>query len=256
MMSENRLWYVSTKLYVISGSHPSWTARLMLERKGIEYRRVDLLPVISKVALRTLGFKGVTVPALKIEGERIQGSREIARELDRRVPDPPLFPADAEARSKVEETEAWGDEVLQPAARRAVWNVLRRNRAPLRSYSEGARLGVPIGLAVRTAAPIVAMAARFNKATDENVRADIAGLPSVLQKIDDWIAAGVLGSEQPNAADLQIAPSVRLMMTLDDLRPAIEPRPAGKLALRLVPDFPGHAEPTVPRAWLEPLHAG
>ena len=38
------------------GSHPSIAARLMLEHKGIAYKRTDLLPVISKVALRALGF--------------------------------------------------------------------------------------------------------------------------------------------------------------------------------------------------------
>ena len=55
----------------------------MLDYKGIEYKRTDLLPVISKGLLRGLGFPGVTVPALKIDGRKVQGSREIARALDR-----------------------------------------------------------------------------------------------------------------------------------------------------------------------------
>jgi hypothetical protein len=42
-------------------------------------------------------------------------------------------------------------------------------------------------------------------------------------------------------------------MTLDDLRPAIKARPAGEMALRAIPDFPGQAPPTLPPAWLEPL---
>jgi glutathione S-transferase len=137
---------------------------MMLDRKGIDYKRVDLLPVISKGALRALGFPGVTVPALKFDGERVQGSRDIARLLDRVQPEPPLLPADPDRRAQVEEAERWGDEALQPVARRILWNGMRRDRSPLRSYSEGARLGVPIGLAVRTAAPIVALSARFNAA--------------------------------------------------------------------------------------------
>ena len=139
--------------------------------------------------------------------------------------------------------------------RRILWNALKRDRAPLRSYAEGAKLGVPIGLAVRTAAPIVAAAARMNSADDETVRADVAALPGQLQRVDDWIAEGVLGGDPPNAADLQIAASLRLAMTLDDLRPAIEERPAGQMALRAIPDFPGHAPPVLPPAWLEPLRA-
>lgn len=42
-------------------------------------------------------------------------------------------------------------------------------------------------------------------------------------------------------------------MTMDDLRGAIEERPAGALSKRLVPDFPGHLPPVFPEEWLEPL---
>jgi glutathione S-transferase len=75
----------------------------------------------------------------------------------------------------------------------------------------------------------------------------------MLQRIDDWIAEGVLGGGQPNAADLQIATSLRLLMTLDDVRPAIEARPCGEVASRVVPDFPGQVPAVLPAAWLEPL---
>lgn len=167
----------------------------------------------------------------------------------------PLFPADPSARAEVEAAEDFGDAELQAVARRILWNALRRDRRPLRSYSAGARLGVPIGLAMKTAAPIVALSARFNKADDDQVRADIAALPAMLQRIDDWVASGVLGGDEPNAADYQVATSVRLMMTLDDLRPAIASRPAGALAMAIDPDYPGQAPPILPAEWLEPLRA-
>jgi glutathione S-transferase len=244
---------VQATVYVIPGSHPSWSVRLMLEAKGIPYKRVDLMPVISKGTLRALRFPGTTVPALKLDGRRVQGSRAIARELERVSPEPALFPADPGRRAAVEQAERWGDRDFQAPVRRILWNALRRDRAPLASYAEGARLGIPLGVAMRTAAPVVAAAARLNEASDERVRADLAALPGMLQRIDDWIAEGVVGGEQPNAADFQIAPTVRLAMTLDDLRPAIEPRPAGELALRLVPEYPGQAPPVLPPEWLEPL---
>jgi glutathione S-transferase len=244
---------VAVILYVIPGSHPSMTARLMLEHKGIDYRRVDLMPVISKAVLRTLRFPGATVPAMRIDGHRVQGSVRIARELERMRPEPPLLPGDPERRTAVEEAERWGDEILQPMTRRTLWNAIRRDRSSLASYAEGARLGIPIDLAVKTAAPIVAAAVRLNQADDANVRADLARLPGALERIDDWIADGVLGGEAPNAADFQIATSVRLLMTLDDLRPAIEERPAGELAMRIAPRFPGRAPPALPAQWLEPL---
>lgn len=247
---------MDAKLYVIPGSHPSRTAAMMLDAKGIAFKRVDLMPVISKGVLRVAGFKGITVPALKIGRSRVQGSRAIARELDRLRPDPPLFPADPAERAAVEEAEAWGDKTLQVVARRVLWNTLRRDRTALISYSQGARLGVPVGLAVKTGQPLVALSARLNEASDENVRAELAALPGMLQRIDDWIAAGVLGGKQLNAADLQIGTSIRLLMTLQDLRDAIAARPAGKLAMRVDPDYPGDARPILPPAWLEPLRAG
>ncbi len=246
---------MKARLFTIPASHPGWTARLMLELKGIPYSRIDLVAVLSKPILRAAGFPGVTVPAVVIDGRRIQGSRAIARELDRLVPEPTLFPADPADRAMVEEAEAWGDEVLQDVARRLVWNLLSKDRRPIRSYLEGARLGLPVAVAAKTAPPIAKLSARFNVADDAHAIADLAALPELIDRIDGYVAAAVIGGEHPNAADLQIAPSVALLMTMDDLKPFIERRPAGELARRLVPEFPGHTPPGFPAAWLEPLRA-
>jgi glutathione S-transferase len=247
---------VEARLYTIPGSHPGMAARLMLEHKGIPYARTDLFPVMSKGIVRALGFPGKTVPALKIDGRKVQGSRPIARELERLQPEPALLPDDPERRAAVEEAERFGDEELQHPIRQISWWSIKHDNSSLRSYSEGAKLGIPIGLAVRTAAPVVALAARTNEATDENVRRDLAALPGFLDKIDAWIEAGILDGEQLNAADFQIAPSVALAMTLDDLRPSIESRPAGKLAQRVCPNYPGKAAPILPPAWLQQLRDG
>jgi glutathione S-transferase len=244
---------MSARLFVIPASHPATAAQLMLEHKGIPYKRTDLLPVISKGALRAVGFPGSTVPALKIDGAKVQGSRQIARELERLRPEPPLFPADPQQRAAVEEAERFGDQQLQHPIRQILWWGLKHDKAPLRSYSEGARIGLPIGLAMKTAAPIVALSAHFNEASDENARAGLAVLPAMLDKVDELIAAGVLNGERLNAADFQIAPSIGLAMTLDDLRPAIEKRPAGAFAKRVVPSYPGKMPPILPAAWLQPL---
>lgn len=244
---------MNARLYVIPASHPSIAVELMLKHKGISYKRTDLLPVISKGVLRAVGFPGVTVPALKIDGDKVQGSRQIARELDRIQPEPPLLPADPEKRAAVEEAERFGDEELQHPIRQILWWGMKKNRAPLRSYSEGARIGMPIGLAVKTAAPIVALSARFNEASDENARKAVAALPALLDKVDALVTSGVINGERPNAADFQIAPSIGLAMTLDDLRPLIEDRPAAALAKRLVPSYPGKMPPVLPPEWLAPL---
>jgi len=244
---------MEARLYVIPASHPSIAVQLMLEHKGIACKRTDLMPVVSKGVLRAVGFPGVTVPALKIDGDKVQESRQIARELERLRPEPPLFPADADKRAAVEAAERCGDEELQHPIRQLLWWGFKHDRNPMRSYSEGAKLGVPIDLAVKTGGPLVALGARFNEATDENARAALQKLPGLLDRVDAWVEDGTLNGEQPNVADFQIAPSVGLMMTLDDLRPLIENRPAVALATRFVPHYPGKMPPILPAEWLAPL---
>ncbi len=240
-------------LFMVPGSHPSLAAALMLEHKGIDYRRIDLAPAIHRVALRLVGFRGRTVPALRLDGRRLQGSRTISRALDELRPEPPLFPREPERREAVERAERWGDEVLQPLARRLIWTSLKRDRSTIGSFLEDARLGIPQGVAVRTAPPLVVLSARLNGATDETARADLAALPDHLDKVDGLIGEGVLGGAERNAADFQVATSLRLLTALEDVRPAIQGRPAGRLAETVVPRFPGRVNAVFPADWVAPL---
>ena len=239
---------VKATLLSLPASHPTVAAKLMLERKGVEVRQVDLLPALHRLLL--LGFPGLTVPAVFLDGQRLQGSRTIARALDALVPEPPLLPREAERREAVERAELWGDLVLQPAARRLAWAALVRDRSTLGTFLEDAHLGIPDDLAVATSPPIVRLAAWLNHAGDRSARRDLAALGGMLDRVDELVDAGVIGGAEPNAADYQIATSMRLLMTLDDLRPAIEPRPSGRLALTVVPRFPGRVPPVFPSEWL------
>lgn len=237
-------------VYGLAGSHPTKAALLMLDRKGIEWRRRDLVNVIDRPLLRAMGFPGPTVPAIKLDGRKIQTTRAISRALDELVPDPPLFPADPERRSAVEDAERWGDEVLQPVPRRLSWGALTRDRSGMRSFVEGPIMGIPPKIAVATAAPLVYGSARINKATDDAVRADLMSLPALIDQVDDLIGNGVIGGGEPNAADFQILCSVRLLLCFDDLHPLLDGRPASEHAMRLVPDYPGRIPPVYPADWL------
>jgi glutathione S-transferase len=243
---------VRATLFSIPGSHPSVAAALMLEHKGIDYRRIDLIPVVHRGVLRAAGFDGVTVPAVRLDGVRLQGSTRISRALDALQPTRPLFP-EGERREAVERAEAWGEEVLQPVPRRLAWAALRRERSAIGSFLEGASLGIPNDLAVRTSAPVVALASRLNRASDDSVRRDLAALPGLLRSVDELIEQGALGGPERTAADYQVATSLRLLMTLADLRPALAGRPPGRLAEAVVPTFPGSIGPVFPSEWLAPL---
>jgi glutathione S-transferase len=234
----------------VPASHPTVAAELMLERKRIEVDRFDLVPGLHKLVLRR-AFPGGTVPAVVLDGQRLQGSRSISRALDALVPEPALFPGEPDRRAAVERAELWGDLVLQSLVRRLAWAGLKRDRSTIRTFLEDARLGIPTGLAVATAAPVVALCARLNHASDRSARRDLAALPGLLDRVDELVGRGVLGAEDgPGAADYQVATSIRLLMAFDDLRPAIEARPAGGHALRVVPQLAGRLPPLFPADWL------
>jgi glutathione S-transferase len=238
-------------LFAVPASHPSLAAELMLRAKGIEYRRVDLVAVVHRGVLRALGFKGITVPALRIDGRRVQGTRAIAEALEALRPDPPLFPSDPEERRAVDEAEEWGDQVWQPVPRRLVWAALNRDRSTLPTYLEGAKLGVPVPVAARVGAPVIKAAVRANDASEENVRNDLAALPALINHVDSLLRLGTIGGVRPNVADFQIGTSTALLATLDDARPLLEGHPALEHAQRIAPDYPGQTAKVFPEAWLQ-----
>jgi hypothetical protein len=86
---------------------------------------------------------------------------------------------------------------------------------------------------------------RLNRTGDGPARAALAELPGVLDHVEALIERGVLDGDQLTAADYQIGCSLRILMCLDDLRPLIESRPAGRLALRVCPHFPGRVGPVL-----------
>jgi glutathione S-transferase len=117
-------------------------------------------------------------------------------------------------------------------------------------------IGVPFP---RFAAWINAPSARYmaNKVdSDQEIQNAVAAVPEVLDHVDSLLADGVIGGEQPNAADLQIATSVRALLTVRDLDAVTRGRPAADWALRLVPEF-GNDFPAglLPAEMLTPLRA-
>ena len=245
-------------IYVIPGSHACRSGLLMLEHKGVPYRRVDLVTLLHPVAVRLHGFDAGgqtrragskrtlglrmgdrlgTVPALAANGDRVSTNHQIARYLDERHPEPPLFPAEAERRAAVEEAERWANETLQMAARRVLGTAVVRDPAAFARSAADGRMGHLLykhELARRIVVPrILRDVFAATPAAEAEV---LAGLPPMLDRIDAWIADGVLGGEQLNAADFMVAPSLALMLYRPDLMPMFEGRPALELVDRLLPE--------------------
>jgi len=242
---------VAIDLYVVHGSHPCAAVERALEMKGLAFRRIELPPPLH-VPVQQVLFRARTVPAARMaDGERISGSRAIMQRLDEIAPEPRLWPSDPERRALVERAEEWGEEVYQPIARRLLWGALRRRPAALVSYADGSRIPLP-GPAIRAFAPAIVRAeVRLSGASEGAVRADLRALPRHLDRVDRWLADGVLGGPEPNAADLQIATTTRLLLTIGDLAPFFRDRAAEAHARALFPPQAGSIPRGVyPAAWL------
>jgi glutathione S-transferase len=240
---------MTTKLYSLSLSHPARASRLMLELKGIDHEVIDLLPGMHPVQLRAARFRRGTVPALKLDGRRVQGSVAISRFLERLEPRSPLFPAEPAPRQAVQEAETWGERELQPIPRRLFrWGTVhaREVRAWLAEVS-----GLPApGLAATLNAPLARRFARLSEASDERVRSDLEALPAMLDRVDAWVEDGTLGGETVNAADCQIASAVRVLLAYEDLQPMLFERRSAELARRLFPDYPEPIPLRLPAGWV------
>jgi glutathione S-transferase len=219
-------------LYAIPGSHPARTGELMVQHKGIDYRRVDLVPGFHRVFVRLRGFPGDRVPALLFaDGRRAQGTRPLARALDEVVPDPRLVPDDP----RVEEAERWGDEVLQQWARRMVVEAGTRDPDSLDAHGARGRLGPLLTTRTGRRRMMARAVKRAFRMTPEQLAADQGRVAEMLDRVDALIAEGVIGGEELNCADFQIATSLALVDYRLDVREQLRGRPAAELMERVLP---------------------
>ncbi len=91
-------------------SHFAEKARWALDWKGVAHRRWD--PGPAYVVLAPLRTGRAKIPVLILDGKAIGDSSAIIAELERRWPEPPLYPEDPEQRGKALELEELFDEEL------------------------------------------------------------------------------------------------------------------------------------------------
>ena len=155
------------RLYVLPGSHPCDAVEAALQLKSIAYDRVDLLPM-TQLLVGPLRYGGATVPGIRIDGERLVGSRAIMRRLDELVPEPALLPAPGDpGYARVLEAERWGEEVLQSVPRRILDVGFLRSPTAMESYAGDAKLPLPRSL-LRPALPLTARLMALKNHANEN----------------------------------------------------------------------------------------
>jgi glutathione S-transferase len=248
------------RMYLVHGSHPCATVAKAFEIKGLALKHTEIPASMQPLVMKPL-FGDRTVPGVRFaDGEKVQGSRAILRALEQRVAAPPLYDGPAGA-AAIEEAERWGDEVLQSIPRRLLWAAFTVYPRAMHGFQDGARSPkLPMPAVLAAARIVLPVERRLNDVDDAGVRADLATLPVLLDQVDAYIAAGVLDGERPNAADLQIAPTIRLLYALQDVRPLIAGRPAEAFTFRwfapLTASVPTGALPVQTAAQAATLPAG
>jgi glutathione S-transferase len=192
-------------LWQFTASHYNEKARWGLDWKGIRHERRSLLPgAHMPVVLWLTGQK--SVPVLRIDGETIADSTRILAALERRVPEPPLYPADPGARARALELEEYFDEEIGPHVRRCVFHVALPDPdfvPALFSHDAG-----PLARAVfRTTFPVLRAVMRRDMGIDEaGFSRSLGRLEKGLDRLEREIGpSGYLAGDAFSVADLTAA---------------------------------------------------
>ncbi len=225
-------------LHVINGSHPCAAVLRAMELKGIDVKIVEYMPPFH-AALLKMRFGYRRVPVLVMDGgEVVRGSRQIMQRLEAIQPYPQLYPREHIA--AIETAERWGDDVLQPAARRLFWLAMRGNPKALASFQAGSHLpSLPKPIVGLFAPVIIAGEYRLNGITAAKLDQHLAEFPEFFDRLDAFHADGAFGTTTPTGADLQIGSSLQLLRAIEDLRPLIDAHPLAREIARWLPASPG-----------------
>ncbi len=233
-------------LHAVPPSHPCMTVAAALELKGLEYERVDFPHSERLERMEEIYGEGnSTVPGLLIDEEPVHGSRAILARLEQIEPEPTLFPSE-----EVREAERWGDQELQDLGRCLPWGAMYFRPEAMGTFAgPGA---VPLDApGTDFAIKFVRATWRYHGITATRLHDDLAGLPAKIAHIEALAEQGVLDGEQPNAADLQIAATIRVLLPLGDLAPLLQGSAAERIALRFFPSYPGSVpQGAYPAGWV------
>jgi glutathione S-transferase len=210
------------------------TVAAALELKGLEFERIDF-PHTERLErmVEIYGEGNSTVPGALIDGQPVHGSRAILARLEELAPEPTLFPSD-----EVREAERWGDQELQDLGRCLPWGAMYFRPESMGTFAgPGAQ---PLdGPGTDFAIKFVRATWRYHGITATRLHEDLAGLPAKIEHIERLADGGVIAGEQPNAADLQIGATIRVLLPIEDLAPLLGGTAAERIALSLFPSYPG-----------------
>lgn len=114
------------ELYQFELSHYCEKVRLILDYKGLTYRKIEVTPGIGQLDLFRLSGQR-QVPVLKDGAQVIADSTAIAFYLDQQYPDRPIVPTDPQQRALCLLMEEWADESIGLNGRKVMLGAFSQN---------------------------------------------------------------------------------------------------------------------------------
>lgn len=220
-------------LWHLSVSHYSEKTRWALDYKQVPHvRRAVAVPGAHiPAALWMTRGEQITFPVLTMDGRHIGDSTTIIAELERRFPEPPLYPPDPEERRRAIELEDYFDEQLGPAIRLLAFHELGND--PER-FEAVIKRTAPEALARRpgpaAAYARVFTALRFGARDEQGAERARAEVAAALDRLDAELEAcggDYLAGDTFTVADLTAA-SLFYPLVLPDEGPVPSDEPAPK----------------------------
>lgn len=112
------------ELYQFELSQYSEKVRLILDYKGLAYRKIEVTPGVGQLDLSRLSGQR-RVPVLKDGNTVVSDSTEIAMYLERKYPDRPIIPEDPKQRGLCLLMEEWADESIGLKGRKVLFDALK-----------------------------------------------------------------------------------------------------------------------------------
>ncbi len=220
-------------------SHFNEKARWGLDWKRVPHRRRTLLPgphggTVKKLTGRT------QVPVVRFGEEIVDESARILDELERRFPDPPLYPKDPADRARALEIQQHFDDKVGPEVRRALFSVMIEHPGYL-TRMFGCEHGGLTRLLYRSAFPMARRLMIESMKIDdpEAVRGAFEGSRRALDFVAETGGAGYLVGDQFSVADLTAAALLAPVVSPPD-SPMDRPRPLPDALARAMSEFAAH----------------
>ncbi|MBD2494341.1 glutathione S-transferase family protein [Nostoc sp. FACHB-280] len=193
------------ELYQWELSQYSEKVRLILDYKGLEYRKIEVTPGIGQIELfRLTGQR--QVPVLKDGNRYIVDSTEIAKYVDAKYPERPLIPQNPKQKALTLLIEEWADESIGIKGRKALFAAISQDQNFRKSLLPTSTPDIFRSLVEGVPSDILTVLGLGVGYSPDVVKAAIADLKQDLEAVTLLLTdSPYLTGDEPTLADLAVA---------------------------------------------------